>query len=146
MVSFREQFPKASFYASSVAKIRLQEKTGLKFKSLSPVKKLLPANMTIYEPVGLKTGEVWLRFNVGKSVGWAVGDAFCGNKTATKETKVPELLGTFSSYGVEKKQMYLDWVLNKIYEDKPTLIIPCHGNIIRNTALPGKLMKLLAKL
>lgn len=146
LLSFNERFPKASLCATSTAIKRLGDITGLKFKSLTALKKLLPPELAFLEPAGLKTGEVWLRFQCGKNTGWVVGDAFCGNKTGTGDTKTPQLLGTFPSYGIADKQTYKDWVLDRIEKDKPTMIIPCHGSVIINASLSGKLLALLKKM
>lgn len=146
LAEFHKSYAKAVVCASTKAKPRLAEITGLKIGALTTLKKQLPTGMEILEPAGLKTGEIWLRFSYGKKCGWIVGDAFCGSKTSIKETKTPQLLGPFPSYGVEDKEKYKSWVLKRIEADKPTLIIPCHGGVIRDTALPKKIDALLAKL
>ena len=112
------------------------------------MKKLVAKSTLFLEPAGLKTGEVWLRFKTTKLTAWLVVDAFCGpklQKSAT-EAKLPELLKTFPNYGVADKSKYASWSEKQVNRDSPTLLIPCHGNIIRSKTLPSALTALLKKI
>ena len=104
--------------------------------------------MTLIEPQGLKTGEVWIRFAVGNNIGWFVIDAFCGSKmtTTNQVCSSPELLKTFPSYGIANQKTYEAWLLEQIECDKPVLIIPCHGSIIRDSQLATKLEALITRM
>lgn len=148
MVAFSDQNHAAQLCSSEAARPRLEKITGLKFKSLKDLAKRLPVGVTLVEPLGLKTGEIWIRFPVGERIGWLVIDAFCGSKmtSAKQECQSPELLKTFPSYGIENRDQYKDWVLEQIEQDQPTLIIPCHGSIVRNSKLAIKLEHLVAGL
>ena len=145
--SFASRYPKAILCASNRAKARLDQQTGLNHKSLIGFKRRLAKSMAILEPEGLKTGEVWLRVELQSGCAWLVTDAFCGTKmTTTKASmscKEPHLLGTFPSFGVKDKAVYLDWVTRQANEDKPKMVIPCHGAVIAGRGLAQKMIRLL---
>lgn len=146
--SYVQHFPDAQICSSKDASPRLAEITGLTFKTLAAVSKKLPAGVEFIAPEGLKTGEVWIKFQIGRKCGWFVTDAFSGKKMSAKihECDTPELLKTFPNYGIADKDVYKKWVLARIKTDKPTTIIPCHGGIIRNAKLPELLNKLMKNL
>jgi len=144
MRSYAEYFPKAKPCASKAAQARLKTQTNLAFRPIKTLADKLPTNLQIIEPMGLKTGEVWIKFLHNKQCGWFVVDAFCGSKmTKSVDTcSHPELLKTFPNYGIADLDMYKSWLLAQIKIDKPKIIIPCHGSIVRNTRLPTLLKKL----
>ena len=148
LTAFSEYFNSAQLCSSDAARPRLEKITGLITEPLIHLSSHLPKGMTLIEPEGLKPGEVWLRFLVGDKVGWMVIDAFCGSKmTASKQfCEDPELLKTFPTYGIADRDRYKMWVLEQIKQDQPVLIIPCHGSIIRDSALASKLEALIATL
>jgi len=96
----------------------------------------------------LKTGEVWVRFTKAGNTAWLVVDAFCGPKLTKQaaEAKAPEVLKTFPNYGVADRLKYGSWAEKQVRKDKPTLLIPCHGSIVRSPGLPKSLLALLKKL
>jgi len=146
LADFSKQFPGASICASSAARPRLEKITGNKLKPLTSLVRRFPSNVELLEPKGLKTGEIWLRLHTTDQCTWLVCDSFSGKKmTATSSsTRVPTLLGTFPSYGVDNSEIYSQWVLNQIEQDQPTKVIPCHGSIVEDLKLPGKLAKLMS--
>jgi hypothetical protein len=151
LVSFSAVYPRASICASKAASPRIKKLTGLTVKPLTSLTRKLPTGFDLMEPVGLKTGEVWVRFPVGRGVGWMVADSFSAKKmsatsNASTTSATPTLLGTFPSYAIADSATYVDWVAQMIERDKPQIVIPCHGQIIKGAGLPAKLSKLLGKL
>jgi len=151
LVSFSVLHPRAAICASQSASPRLKKLTGLAVKPLTSLSRKLPTGFKLLEPEGLKTGEVWLRFPVERGVGWLVADSFSAKKmtatsTATSASSVPTLLGTFPSYAVADQEVYLDWVQAMIKQDKPQLVIPCHGSVIQGSGLADKLTRLVSTL
>ena len=151
LVSFSALYPSASVCASKSASPRLKEVTGLAIKPLTSLGRKLPAGFEILEPDGLKTGEVWLRFPVGRAVGWLVADSFSAKKltatsTASGTSNTPTLLSTFPSYAIDDREGYAQWVRAMIKQDKPKIVIPCHGSVIQGAGLAGKLTKLVGSL
>ena len=146
LAQYNRAFPDACLCASDAARPRLEKVTGLNFETLAAFQAALPANTTLIEPEGLKTGEVWLRVLGSNCVAWIVVDAFCGPKgknfTVAGE---PAMLGTFPRFGVRDKQGYFEWLEKQIREDKPTMIIPCHGTVVSNLNLARKLEILLGE-
>jgi len=45
------------------------------------------------------------------------------------------LLKPFPKYGLKDKGLYMDWLKEQLRRDKPKVLIPCHGNVVRDTAL-----------
>ena len=139
-------FPDAELAAPEAAIPRLEKVTGHTFHRLDRLSAALPATITVLQPEGLKTGEIWLRVEGKGSMTWIVVDAFCTTKGNAKVTvtEAPELLGTFPKFGVADAGVYRSWVEQQLATDKPDTVIPCHGAIIRSAELPEKLRRLMA--
>lgn len=142
---YAEAFPGAALCTSPRASVRLSSITQLRFESLSPLEKLLPQNMQILVPEGLKTGEVWLSITDAQRCAWAVVDAFCGPGANKREPdNGPAILGTFPKFGLSDRTIYLDWLERQIEADAPTTMVPCHGAVLQDGQLPDKLRRLVA--
>ncbi len=133
------RFPNAQFCAPTNAISRLEKVTGLSINALNDLEMQLPKNITIVEPVGLKTGEVWFCIEEGKNKALIVVDAFCGPKILKnkKENGTPQLLKTFPSYGVEDREKYQEWANNFISSYSPNVLIPCHGEVCHGEICRG---------
>lgn len=141
LAEYVEAFPEAVLCAADKAAPRLRKVTGLAIESLRDLEALLPAAVDFIEPDGLKTGEVWLRMKEGKKTSWLVVDAFCGPqmRAGLQESDAPEILKPFPTYGTGDKAAYAAWVQAQIQEDKPEIVVPCHGAVLRAKDLPAKL-------
>ncbi|WP_298963588.1 hypothetical protein [uncultured Roseibium sp.] len=139
-------YPHAKPVCSENARPRLEKITGTPFGSLSALAEALPDHITLLEPDGLKTGEVWLRVKGDGGVAWVVTDAFCG--VSDKNTPEPALgfLKTFPKYGLADKEMFSAWVQECLEHETPNMIIPCHGGIARGTDLKADILGLLETL
>lgn len=140
-----ETFPDALLCAPDYAAPRLRKITGLGFSGLEALDPLLPATFDVVTPEGLKTGEVWLRTKDADQTAWLLVDAFCGPKMTkgALEADTPETLGTFPTYGTGDQTTYKSWVKKQISKDKPEILIPCHGAVVRAKDLAVKLEKLV---
>lgn len=137
--------PQVALVCSDMAKPRLQKQTGLNFAPLDMLQAVLPKNMKLLTPAGLKTGEVWLQVQQGSKVAWVVTDAFCGKSAPEGEVNTtPSMLGTFPKFGVKDARVFRDWVANQIAELPPTHLLPCHGPPVEHPDLGTKLIRLLA--
>lgn len=147
VAEYADTFPDAELAAPEAAIPRLEKVTGHAFDGLAGVAAALPGSITILHPEGLKTGEIWLRVEEAGSVTWIVVDAFCTTKgnAGAPVAEIPELLGTFPMFGVADAGIYRTWVGKQIEADRPGMIIPCHGAVIRSGALPGSLRALMAE-
>lgn len=148
IAEFSKTHPGAVFYSSSAAAERLQKQTGAHFNSLELLRKQLKRGFSFLEPAGLKTGEIWIRSRFSKLTAWMVVDAFCGPKLAKQasEAATPELLKTFPNYGIDNKSEYCSWAETQIRNDNPTLLIPCHGRIVRSAGLSKSLSNIITAL
>ena len=142
---FIQVFPKAKLYAPEAAIDRLRGQNDLSYNALSKLVKLLPKDAAVIETEGLKTGEVWVRFKKARTTAWLVIDAFCGPKAAAggKPASKPELLNPFPTYGVGDKDKYSAWAKQQIKQDKPRLLLPCHGSLVKSSTLPKDLTNLV---
>jgi hypothetical protein len=144
LAEYAAAFPKALLCTSSKAVPRLQKLTGLDFSDMGSVAENLAGGFTVLTPDGLKTGEIWLRCDAKRRRTWFVVDAFCGPKTSPESdrSETAAFLGTFPTYGVQDRTLYLSWLRQQLRADKPTLMVPCHGSIVASHDLPGQLLAL----
>ncbi len=141
---YAQAFPEAAIICSEQAQPRLEKQTGLNFDVLDALQALLPDGCTIAQPDGLKTGEVWLVVKTEQECIWIVCDSFKGpsGKAGTLGRTV-EMLGTFPTYGIGDRDAYSSWVESRCAADEPTMVVPCHGSIIRSEHLTTDVISLL---
>jgi hypothetical protein len=139
-------FDDAQLICSDAANPRLEKITSRKFSGFAALSGELPACVSLIEPEGLKTGEVWLRVQSGTRVAWIVTDAFCGLKKTDDEQPKIGFLKTFPKYGVRNSDLFSSWVRNRLELEAPDLILPCHGEQVRGSALKPDILSLLSEL
>lgn len=137
LAEYQAVFPKAKLCASKQAIARISDVTGLKLQSLVKLESLLPKNLSVVHPAGLKTGEVWITTNTKRNSLWFVVDAFSGAKMSASLDRQSEVgyLKTFPTYGVGNKAEYQNWISQQLVKSKPATIVPCHGAIMSGKAL-----------
>ncbi len=141
------QFPQAQLCTSPAATARLHHVTGYRFDTLNELACSLGPDGSLLYPSGLKTGEIWIRVRERREVAWIVTDAFCGPKgTSGLVSKAPAILGTFPGFGIADRSTYVSWARRQLTEDRPSTLIPCHGALVVDRALPDKLDQLLTKM
>jgi hypothetical protein len=140
-----EHFPNAILCASQSATPRLKKVTGLDFNGLDKLKLQLPNHLSLLEPDGLKTGEVWIRSKTASRQAWLLVDALAGEKMSknTEYSGQISYLKTFPNYGVNDLVQYLAWLNKQLAQDQPTTIIPCHGAITFAKNLPLQISELM---
>ena len=141
---YQEAFPAACLCAPAGAMACLEQKTGLVFEGLERLTHLLSRGVSVLEPSGLKTGEIWISVDNRKHRTWFVVDAFSGpkgQKGAVADT--PEVLGTFPRMGVADRTLYREWAEKQLAADNPELLVPCHGAVVRSAELTNRLRTLL---
>jgi hypothetical protein len=139
---YADAFPKSLICASDGAAPRLQRVTRMRFASLDKLRPLLPRTTKLVSPAGLKTGEVWASIRGTRARAWVVVDAFCGNDYAGATE--PSLLATFPRFGVADRAIYVAWLERQIERDKPTVVVPCHGALVRSRRLAASIRHLVA--
>lgn len=141
---YAEAFPKAKIVCSGDAQARVEKQTGLTFEGLERLEFLLPNGCDFAEPDGLKTGEVWLVIKTQKERLWIVCDSFKGPKgEAGHVGQTVDMLSTFPKYGIKDKDAYAAWLQSRAAADEPTMIIPCHGSMVRSELLAKEVASLL---
>ena len=142
---YADAFPRAKIVCSGGAQARLEKQTGLAFEGLERLTTLLPDGCDLAEPAGLKTGEVWLAVKTEQERLWIVCDSFKGPKGKVGHVgQAVEMLSTFPTYGIKDKDVYAAWLHERSIADEPTMIIPCHGSMVRNEHLAKDVTSLLA--
>ncbi|WP_422041374.1 hypothetical protein [Roseibium sp.] len=139
-------FKDADLIASDAARPRLKKVTGYRFGDLAELRKALPDSVSLVEPEGLKTGEVWMVIRAAREIVWVVTDAFCGLQDKGDERARAGFLKTFPTYGLEDKKRFSDWVRQRLSKEVPTMIVPCHGEIVEHEALGAEINALLGTL
>lgn len=141
---YSELLPNATLVCSDLAKPRLQKQTGLDFASIDALSAVLPDNVKLLQPEGLKTGEVWLQVQQDNRFAWIVTDAFSGALCPLGEfNKVPSMLGTFPKFGIKNTSTYRAWLENQVSVQNPELLLPCHGSPVQNANLGAALLGLV---
>ena len=142
---YAQAFPEATIVCSKLAHPRLKKQTGLTFDMLDRLEALLPNGCTIALPDGLKTGEVWLVVKTEQERIWIVCDSFKGPAgKAGYVGQTVEMLGTFATYGIRDRDVYSAWIESRSAADDPTMIVPCHGSMVRSEHLAPDVTALLA--
>jgi len=136
-------YPEAALVCSDAARPRLEKVTGRQFGSLSALSNALPPNVDLVEPDGLKTGEVWMVVRTGKDVVWVVTDTFCGVLEKGDDAARFGFLKTFPKYGLQDKQRLSTWIGNRLETEVPSIVVPCHGEIVRGANLKPDMLALL---
>lgn len=141
---YHETFPDAELTCSSAALPRLSKVTGLKFGGIDKLREELSDHTQILEPEGLKTGEIWVQIQSKANVTWVVTDAFTTPSIVENEyTQEPSLLSSFPKYGIKDKEQFINWVDREIANLAPTILVPCHGGLLKSKNLGLAIVKLL---
>lgn len=109
-----------------------------------------PAGLRYVEPPGLQNGEAWVVAEGAGGVGWIVCDAFCavperptgleGALLRWTRTAPGLCIGaTFKLLAVKERARYRDWLVERIRQEKPTILVVSHGAVISDPELPARL-------
>lgn len=143
---FSRAFCQARRVCSEAARPRLEKVTSQDFENLQALNDQLPRNVTLVEPEGLKTGEVWLRVECGDNLAWIVTDAFCGEGASNTKAASLGFLKTFPRYGVQDADRFAFWVQERLRQEVPTHVLPCHGPAVSGPDLGADILRLLERL
>ena len=151
---FLEHFPGSQVVASRQAISRLKKVTGVTAAPTAVIADKLPTGVSVIEPEGLKTGEIWLTANLKLGCAWILCDAFFNiNKVPTTPFGFSLRLGgtapglrvsrVFRLIGIKDKSVYRKWLADRAGIDQPKLIIPSHGEILELADLSRRLTQLV---
>jgi hypothetical protein len=145
-------FAEARVVASERASGRIKRKTKLVVESLDVLRVQLPAHVSLLELPPVRSGEVWLSVRGSDSCAWIVCDGLLNVQrspggllgVAMKLMRMGPGLSISSSFRwmVKDRHAYREWLLARIQEDQPTILIPSHGQIIQDRQLPSRLTQL----
>lgn len=154
-----EFYPNAKSVASLQAMSRLHSKLGNRYslESLNFLRAELPENIQILEPPGWRAGEVWLRVEIEKKIAWIVCDAFF-NMPKLSPRFLTRLIQRMAKAApglsisrilkwvlIKNRSVYRKWVLNQLERDRPSILVPSHGDIIEDENLPRRIRQLVEK-
>jgi hypothetical protein len=140
--------------ASEAARPRLERKLTKQIAPLDQLAERLGGGVRLIEPAGTKTGEVWLEVALGGRLAWVVTDAFFNLATslagmighllrATRTVPGLQLGRTFKWTGVKDARAYVASVTRELKRAAPTVLVPAHGDVLIDDALPSRLQQLL---
>jgi hypothetical protein len=143
--------------ASAIAGKRLASKLRRAPVPLDAIRERLRDGVTLLEPPGLRTGEVWLRAETARGVAWSVCDAFFNVNAPVRggtglvlrmTSTVPGLRvgSTFRWLAVGDRKAYRAWLEARLRDDPPRILIPAHGDVVEGDDLPERLAALAATL
>jgi hypothetical protein len=146
-------FEAAPVVASDRAFRRIKDKTKLSVEDLRLLEADLPPHMSLLQPPDLRNGEVWLSIRDANRCVWIVCDAFIhfsrlpasaiGLGLRLLRMGPGIAIGTTFKMLVKDRRAYREWLLAKIAEEQPTMLIPCHGQVVDDDQLPARLERLV---
>lgn len=150
-----ERTPQVLLYASPTAIPRLEKRVKRPFTDVSSANDRLPSGFAFLLPPGTRAGEAWLSAPGPKGRAWVVGDAFfnIGRTPRSPMGLLLKLLGICPGlrignsfrWLVRDRRRYQDWVLERIAAEKPTTLVPCHGDVLFDESLPNRLAELVRR-
>lgn len=153
LLPYARLHPGSEVISDVVARERLRKKTGLPIQELSHFSASPSLPVATLVPPGTRNGETWLSIQAQSRRAWIVGDAFLNLSelpppphrwiiALTNSGPGLSIGGTFKLM-VKRKRAYRDYVLNLIEREQPTMLIPCHGDVLIDDELPQRLSALV---
>ena len=146
-------YPGSQIVASTTALPRLQRRLRRPVRDETALRAALPPEVTMLVPPGTKAGELWLSAMTAAGRAWIVGDGFF-NIARTPRTPMGLLLvalgissglriGSSFRWLLRDRATYRSWLLEQLDRAPPTVLVPCHGEILHDPALPDRLRRLV---
>jgi hypothetical protein len=152
---WRDRYPASTVFASRKAITRLARLGIADIQPLDSLRNALPANISILEPPGTRSGEVWLRLIGRKSRTWIVCDSFFNYEALSRRPLARAMQIIFRAapglrvsnivkwWLIKDRKKYQTWVLNQLGTDSPTRLVPAHGAILSDPNLASALASLV---
>ena len=143
--------PKATVVATELAAHRIQRKLKISVHALDELLMSLPHHIRVLVPAGLKNGEVWLVVKTTSDTIFMVGDAFVSlpgpfrgwvgaGLRALKTGPGLNMSRTWAWLHCRDRTIYARWLAESVRAQSPTVMIPCHGEIVRDKNLGERLL------
>jgi hypothetical protein len=148
-------YPGVRVIASPTAASRVARRCGHEVHDPVVLGAALPASVSLLMPPGTRAGELWLSLESAAGRAWTAGDAFF-NIARTPRTPMGLLLwllgisaglriGASFRWLVRDRPGYRRWLLDAIATQRPTTLIPCHGDVVADPELPDRLRRLVER-
>jgi hypothetical protein len=152
---FAAEYRELTIVSSATAAPRVKRLCGRQVHDESALRGVLPPGVSLMVPPGTRAGELWLSIESPAGPAWTVGDAFF-NIARTPRTAIGLLLwllgispglriGTSFRWLVRHRRDYRRWVLEALAAQRPTTLIPCHGEMLTDPALADRLSALVER-
>ena len=153
---WRAHFKDARCYAPAGAVEKLDKKThGLGFRPVSEL--ALPDHARCDVPPGYRSGETIVRVSTAKGAVWFTGDLLTNIPKLPKPPMKWLFTLTDSAPGfklfrmgvpilVKNKRAVRSWVLDRLAEDPPAVIVPAHGKAIETAGLADQAKRQIERL
>jgi hypothetical protein len=112
----------------------------------------LPPTLSVLVPPATRNGELWLQLQTPADRAWIVGDGFFNLRRVPRSPMglllralgvAPGLrIGSSFRWLIRDRPRYRRWLLEALASHLPTVLVPCHGEIVRDQALPARLQRL----
>ena len=157
LLSWSQEFTNAEIFSSLISRERIMKLTGeKKILPAEDLQQYLPAGVNIHIPPGSNLGEVWLSIESEDKIYWLVCDAFTNLKTLGTgffSKLFMKLYGLRTGLvchkvfarGVQDKSVFREWALQRFGSGKPSVIVPCHGEIYAESDCASKICKIVAE-
>lgn len=154
IAAWRQAFGPLPVLAPPAAWARLEGRGIASLREPGEIESLLPAGAKFLVPPGTRTGETWMRVEVGGRVAWIVGDAFF-HLPRTPRTAAGLFLrlsgttpglrigATFRWGHLRDRTAYREWVSRQLDADDPAVLVPAHGDVLSDAGLAQRLRELL---
>lgn len=154
---WRERFPEAGVAAAPGAVRRLQRKGLRPTVTLDDVEARLPEGAALLEVPATRIGELWLRAPTAEGTAWLIGDAFFNIDRVSRRLRLRLMTRVLKSGpglaisnlmkwgGVRNRRAYREWILARLAEDRPTILVPAHGAILRGPDVADRLGELVRR-
>jgi len=145
--------PGAIPVATNVALPRLARQADIAWSQLDDLGGALAPDTRLLVPEGTRSGEAWLEIERGGERVWVIGDAFFNvPKLPTGPTGVfCRLTGTAPGLRLGQTWKYLQlrdrgrykaWLLDRLATAPPTVLVPAHGDVVRDQDLGARLRQI----
>ncbi len=152
---FYRRYPQATLWCAPLAAKRLKSQTSLVFSDCANLAPLLPEGVSLVQPAGLKTGEVWIKvdsrdggrilmvcdsfFNMPPQRRGLFGMVLrlTGGAPGLRVSKV------FGVIAVSQQAVYRQWLKAFVDQWQPQTLVPSHGDLLTDESLGSKLVGLV---
>lgn len=153
LAEFASRYPGVVIVASAAARARVARKCGHPVSDESPLRAALSPSAFVHVPPVTRNGELWLSLLAGSSRAWIVGDAFF-NIARTPRSPMGLLLrllgispglriGSSFRWLVRDRAAYRQWALAALAREAPSVLVPCHGEVLAGADLTARLQRLV---